>query len=264
MKPSIILFILLAFLFFQFKPTDKLYVPQGTVKVSENLFYEKTEVSNKNWQEYQQWIVQTFGEVSDEYKNSFPDTTIWLSSNLKNYNEAFSDKKYSNHPVVGITFEQAESYCNWRTTRAKELNEQKEYRKMLLPKSLNYRLPTEAEWQEVAKIGFSAKNKSYIEKKNLKPTNLYNVVSDSIPPSDVTFKSNPNATITAPVHTYFPNELGIFNLIGNVREMTSTKGIAKGGGWKDRNKEISIDKVFLYEKPSTDLGFRCVCEVKWQ
>ena len=73
---------------------------------------------------------------------------------------------------------------------------------------------------------------------------------------------NDNADITAPILAYWPNKLGIYNLIGNVAEMTSIKGIAKGGSWKHTEDEISVDKDFEYTESTSWLGFRCVFEVK--
>ena len=267
MKPSRIIFLLLALFFIHFKPAEKLFVPPGTVKVNETLYCGKTEVSNKDWKAYQLWTKQTFGDASVQYKSSYPDTSVWFEfcdrtdKYAQNY---FRDALYNDHPIVGITYEQAADFCKWRTEEAKELTKQKEYSKTLLPKSFIYRLPTGTEWQEAAKAGYSEKHQKYIDKNHLKPTRLHNIISDSIPPPGTIFKEYPDATITAPVDVYFPNSFGIFNLIGNVKEMTSTKGIAKGGGWGDRNKSITIEKEYSYEPPSAELGFRCVCEVTWK
>jgi len=57
------------------------------------------------------------------------------------------------------------------------------------------------------------------------------------------------------VWTYVPaNEH--YNLIGNVAEMTSIKGIAKGGSYHHYASEIGEHKVQKYTKPEPWLGFR--------
>ncbi len=80
---------------------------------------------------------------------------------------------------------------------------------------------------------------------------------------DSDFKGNPDATITAPVKMYFPNKYGLYNLFGNVSEMTSVEGLAKGGGWQTEEKDIKAEKNFDYKEAKADLGLRCVCEIQW-
>ena len=49
-------------------------------------------------------------------------------------------KEYENYPVVGVTWEQANAYCAWRTEMMhKELGKEGETEQ-------RFRLPTEAEW----------------------------------------------------------------------------------------------------------------------
>jgi len=55
--------------------------------------------------------------------------------------------------------------------------------------------------------------------------------------------------------TYVPCK-GHYNLIGNVAEMTSIKGIAKGGSFNHYAIEIGENKVQTYTKPEPWLGFR--------
>lgn len=269
MKPTVftLLFSLLILLvLLNFKLPEKLFVPPETVQVNETLFFDKAEVSNAEWRKFDQWVKEKYGASSFRYWSATPDTTVWrkdlaiCEEEVKHYNH---HPKYSDHPVVGISYEQAVRYCNWRTEKVMEMIEQGKMGKKSLPKSLNYRLPTKTEWEQVAKAGYSDRFQQYIDKKGLKRNNLHNIVSDSIPPPEYQPKPNPDATITAPVISYFPNKYGIFNLIGNVAEMTSAQGIAKGGSWRDRSKNVTVEKDFTYDGPAAWLGFRCVCEVNW-
>ena len=68
-------------------------------------------------------------------------------------NNYTSHPNYSNHPVVNITKEGAEAFCNWLT---------KEYNKFPKRKYENYefRLPKEKEWELAARGGLASKSLS--------------------------------------------------------------------------------------------------------
>jgi hypothetical protein len=53
----------------------------------------------------------------------------------------------------------------------------------------------------------------------------------------------------------------MYNLYGNVAEMVSEEGVAKGGSWNHNYNNSVFDAEISYEKPSSWLGFRCVCEI---
>jgi formylglycine-generating enzyme required for sulfatase activity len=59
-----------------------------------------------------------------------------------------------------------------------------------------------------------------------------------------------------------PNNYKLYNMIGNVAEMTMTKGVAKGGSWMDKNEDCMIRKNTTYSTDLPWLGFRCVCELR--
>ncbi len=110
---------------------DNLYI-QGSGK-----FYERWEIDADS-------ILYTFWD-EDGLKNRlkiYPDTTVWedMDRSLESYTETyFWHREYDDYPVVGITIEQAQAYCHWRTKR---LNQSLQ-KAGLKPGSLGtYRLPT--------------------------------------------------------------------------------------------------------------------------
>lgn len=237
----------------------KMKSPPGTVRISENLFIDKTEIRNIDWKEYLQWIKELYGERSDEYKSSLPDTSVWVLHGKMGKPLGvfyFSHPAFDNFPVVGISYEQAKAYCSWRTDKTNESlfikKKDKEYKSNKIPDNIpkvyQYRLPTKDEWEKVARIDISEKTKSKIARSGSLNHNLKYE------------KSIDGFAYTAPVMSYFPNKIGVFNIIGNVAEMIDEKGIAKGGSWNNTEDEVTIVKNYYYNNPESWIGFRCICE----
>lgn len=60
---------------------------------------------------------------------------------------------------------------------------------------------------------------------------------------------------------YFPNEIGLYDVVGNVAEMTIEKGKACGGSWNHTPEQSTIKSVNTYAKPDAAIGFRIFMEV---
>ncbi len=228
-------------------------LPPGTVQISNELYFDATEISNFSWKEYVYWQAKIYGKTSNEYKEALPDTTVWGELNKAYTTHYYSHPAYNNYPVIGISYEQALAFCKWRTERVKQLykinNE--------IGSDFEYRLPTQAEWENIAKAGYSS-----INAKKDGDKHKFNLKKSKADLEGVASKLNDNADVTAPTEAYWPNNYGVYNIIGNVAEMVQEKGIAKGGSWKHTAEEASLENKLTYNKPASWLGFRCVCEVK--
>lgn len=229
----------------------KSYCPPGTVEIATNLFMDETEITNISWQEYMYWMEQNHGKTSEEYLAVLPDTNVWNEMYKSMY---LTHPAYRDYPVVGVTWKQAKAYCEWRSDRVMELiliNKAEKPNKVY-PTKVTYRLPTLEEWEHIASAGYSEKTQKALNKKH----------ADS---SKGNFKSSDSnsVNVTAPVYQYWPNKYGIYNMLGNVAEMTSNEGVAKGGSWFQLEQDVTVEKNFELNQPENWVGFRCICEVEF-
>jgi formylglycine-generating enzyme required for sulfatase activity len=257
---KILLFLSFIFLFPQFDIFKKKEVPPpGTVKVRENFYADITEVKNADYLEFLFWMKRKHGYSSTEYKGALPDTNLWIIFKPHQY-LYLRDKTYRQYPVIGVSFEQAEAFCKWRTDMV-NANIYAREKKLtflaldtldmkLVAKIYEYRLPTKAEWEEIAAFDYDKKTKAKIEKEQKTNGNFLDPTRT---------KRNDVKTYTSLPASYYPNSIGVYDIFGNLSEYISEKGIAKGGSWQTDQKECTVQKDFTYDKPGNQLGFRCVC-----
>lgn len=95
-------------------------------RVTVSSFYmDETEVSNDAYREYLFWLNRVFSESFPEVLNkALPDTLVWREELA--FNEPFVETylrhpSYTDYPVVGINWSQANEYAKWRTDRTNEM-----------------------------------------------------------------------------------------------------------------------------------------------
>ena len=102
-----------------------------TVSVS-SFYIDETEVRNMDYVEYLHWIKRHYvpndgpffvASRVQIYINALPDTLVWrdkLGENEMFLNNYLRHPAYREYPVVGVSWEQANDYCIWRTDRVNE------------------------------------------------------------------------------------------------------------------------------------------------
>ncbi len=139
-------------------------------------------------------------EPAKEIENLYDITQWWtwsLGADWKHpHGPQSSSEGKGNHPVVHVSYEDAEAYAKWAGKR----------------------LPTEAEWEYASKGGES--NGSYAWGDQLVPNGEYlaNFFQGTFPRDNTELDG---FATTAPVKTFPANKYGLYDMIGNVWEWTS-------------------------------------------
>lgn len=240
--------------------------PPGTLKINDTLYIDQFEVNNVGWREY--WYYLNRSDSANAYK-ALPDTLVWRDSIFSNepmVEYYFRHPMFNSYPAVGISFEQAIEFCSWRTYvanqvvyfRENKIENRREHLNDTFPIKFYYRLPTKEEWEMVASTSIDSSNKVF-KKYHKRISSFFNTkeVFDSLEKTDydpIYGLSLP----TASVNSFFANKFGAYNMVGNLAEMVSEKGIAKGGSFIHPLDSCKISLDQHYDKPEVWLGFRCV------
>jgi formylglycine-generating enzyme len=88
-----------------------------------SFYMDETEISNQDYREYVHWLSRVYPGDRAKINAALPDTNLWrseLAYNEPYVNNYFRHPAYSDYPVVGVSWIQANSYCSWRTDRVNE------------------------------------------------------------------------------------------------------------------------------------------------
>lgn len=160
----------------------------------------------------------------------YPDTLSWMRDFGYSNNEQmavgyFSSPKFQNYPVVGVSWNQANAFCDWMTKQ--KINAYQAKNKMA--EGGKCRLPTEAEWSYAASLDIEGneKNKS---SKNSKSRD------DAPGNGDVQGKIFP-----VYVNDSKKGQAGLYNMADNVSEWMITSYYEGGENFQNRfNPDIQF------------------------
>jgi len=207
----------------------------------------------------------------------------WMNPNSKYYYQTGTDTQYKmlgaalynlDHPVVGVSWEDAVEYCVWLSQQS----------------STTYRLPTETEWELAARGGNNVLKYSWGNGTPLLALggNVGDEALKKVFPDWRMIWRNYNDTFvfTAPVGKFGGNVLGIYDMTGNVAEWCSdwydansyqkkewdnprgslqgVEKVIRGGSWNDTPPQLRVSNrrsappIFR----SNNLGFRVAAKVR--
>lgn len=251
------------------------FVPSGNVSVEGNtssvqaFYMSSSEISNHNYSEFLSYLKRT-GET-EKLEIAKVHGTEWkkIAQHMEPFETHYaSHPAYRDYPVVNVSREGAELYCEWLSSMYDSISNGE--------MKVKFRLPTRAEWVRAARGGLEKNTYSwggpYLRNaQGLLLANFANIGAGNITRDKETGKlkvivdaqSYPitmgdNADVTAPVKSYFPNGYGLYNMNGNVSEMVSDGNIAVGGDWHSPGYDIRNESKKTMEGPSPTIGFRVV------
>jgi gliding motility-associated lipoprotein GldK len=209
----------------------------------------------------------------------YPDTTTWIRDFAYSYNEPmhndyFWHDAYSEYPVVGVSWKQANAFCQWRTLNKNGY--QKERKRAFIN---SFRLPSEAEWEYAARGGLQgatfpwggpyAKNDRGCFLANFKPLRgdyaadqaLYTVEAESFEPNDYNLYNMAGNVSEWVYSSYDPGSYEYSSTINpSVNDKNNKRKVVRGGSWKDVAYFLQVSsRDYEYQDSARSyIGFRTV------
>lgn len=225
----------------------------GRKRITISAFHlDQYEVTNADYREYLNEL------PADERQARLPDSTVWSGArSQESWTAYFRGELFSDHPVIGVTWDDARAYCQ----------------------AEDKRLPTEAEWEYAARGG------------HLGRVYPWPGLGTQNGEGDYLANYNPNEgyafdgyAFTAPIDAFPPNDWGLYHMAGNVAEWTrdaytpsyenisdfnprydegGERRVVRGGAWNSSAFFIGVGvrDTQPRDEASTAIGFRCVREV---
>lgn len=157
----------------------------------------------------------------DDVITQYPLSPIILSTS--------GSSPFYNHPITNIRTEDINCFISKINTRLGE----------------KFSLPSEEQWEFAARGGLHTLGFTYAGSNDIDAVAWCNRVM-----------CTPN-TSTISVKSKSPNELGLYDMSGNVFELCSN-GYARGGSWKTYPNECAVTHRNQYPIKGDDLGFRLI------
>lgn len=218
--------------------------------------------------------------------NVYPDTLAWIADFTYSFNEPWTEMYFwhpgfDEYPVVGVNWKQATAFCIWRSQFLNNFLRSKRQ-----PEVMQYRLPSEAEWEYAARGGL---NQNVYPWGGLYTRNDKGCFLANFKPLRGRYGDD-GGMYTMTVASFAPNDFGVFDMSGNVAEWTSSafdessygfmhdmsptykynalpsdpnvlkRKVIRGGSWKDVGYFLQNGtRTYEYQDSAKSyIGFRCI------
>ncbi len=202
------------------------------------------------------------GELMKEEPMDLSELTIELTSHEEEIIVPFRISKtlmpLLDFPVTGVTKKQAENFCSWMTLMHLE-HDDSEYEN-----SVYYHLPTEAEWEQLAVQALRKENlaKQMPDSLNAEKCMLFVFETKQQCKNYASYVKASKGGGSVSVSSIPLDMSGRSHVYGNVAEMISTDGVAKGGSFAQPASAAKLTNDIPYSGAQPWLGFRMVGSYK--
>lgn len=227
--------------------------------------------------DYRAFYMST-GEESPDHS---PSLEVW------NFREGWDQSKteyyykhpgFDHYPIVGVSLADAQAFAEWLTMEYNKFPK-REFQEVL------FRLPSEEEWELAARGGKDIVQypwgSPYIRNSegnilaNILRVSEASIINEVKEDGTMEFRFAEDridkvqpTSLTSPVNAYWENPYGLYNMSGNVSEITTTAYVsgkstvvAKGGSYLQTPYWAMISSRQEFSKPTAYTGFRLVMEV---
>lgn len=248
------------------------YIP--SLSGEEGFYMARFETTVKDYRAF-------YMSTGEEAPDHSPSMEVW------NFREGWDQSKieyyykhpgFDHYPIVGVSLANAEAFAKWLTEEYNQLPK-REFKEVL------FRLPTEEEWELAARGGNDIapfpwggpyiRNSKGEMLANILRVSEASIINEVKEDGTMEFrfaegeidKVQPTS-LTSPVNGYLENPFGLYNMSGNVSEMTTTAYVpgknttaAKGGSYLQTPYWAMISSRQEFSKPTAYTGFRLVMVV---
>lgn len=211
----------------------------------------------------------------------YPDTAVWIKDFNYSYNDPmhqdyFWHQAYNDYPVVGVSWNQAKAFCDFRSEKR---NNYLATKKNGSGREPSFRLPTEAEWEYAARGGLEYAKYPWGGPYTTTDRGCFLA---NFKPERGNYAAD-GALYTVEAKSYNANDYGLYNMAGNVAEWTNTaynpssyylgstinpnvednsnqRKVIRGGSWKDVAYFLEVGtRDYEYgDSARSYIGFRTV------
>lgn len=170
--------------------------------------------------------------------------TLWPDVNWRYDNQANPKERDTwDHPVIFVSWYDAMAYCRWLSAKT----------------GRQFQLPTSAQWEYAARGGNKSRGYVYSGSDTIDSVAWFGYY-------DIDRRVGNSGFVTHPVGGKSPNELGIYDMSGNVWEWCADSGpidscrILRGGCWDNYARRCRVVNTLEFAPQQRDrgVGFRVV------
>ncbi|MDX2000829.1 MAG: SUMF1/EgtB/PvdO family nonheme iron enzyme [Chitinophagales bacterium] len=232
------------------KPLTAKDIEEMVVKVKDGVYFSNTEVSNYL---YQYFLAEVCVRNDSLCRIATIDQIVLQDFDLspEQFMQFFKNKLFEQYPACNMSWQGATLFCSWLTEKYGSF-ENRKYKQAV------FSLPTPEDWTYAARGTGTGKfpwpgDLPFVINKDSSVTRYCNY-------RDLAREDSSKQVFYAPVKSYYKSKFGLYNVCGNVAEMTSLPDVFMGGSFYSDSTQVGVQRTSdkRVTAPSIYVGFRFV------